>query len=66
MTKQEFLQHLKIFVQTLKEEISTNDEWTVRGFFEEFLSPKTQKHFYHIGAKEINRNSITEAVLINY
>lgn len=36
MTKQEFLQHLKIFVQTLKEEISTNDEWTVRGFIDIF------------------------------
>lgn len=26
----------------------------------------TQEHFYHVGAKEINRNSIIEAVLMNY
>jgi len=26
----------------------------------------TQSHFYFVGAKEINRNSITEALLINY
>lgn len=26
----------------------------------------TQEHFYHVGAKEINRNSIVEAVLMNY
>ena len=24
------------------------------------------EHFYHVGAKEINRHSITEALLINY
>ncbi len=26
----------------------------------------TQEHFYHIGAKEKNRNSVVEALLINY
>lgn len=26
----------------------------------------TQEHFYHVGAKEINRNSVVEAVLMNY
>lgn len=31
-----------------------------------FCYKETQEHFYHIGAKEINRNSIIEAVLMNY
>ena len=26
----------------------------------------TMEHFYHIGAKEKNRNPITEALLLNY
>lgn len=26
----------------------------------------TQEHFYHVGAKEINRNSVVEALLTNY
>ncbi len=26
----------------------------------------TKKHFYHVGAKEINRNSIIEAIVLNY
>jgi len=26
----------------------------------------TQKHFYHVGAKEVNRNSVIEALLTNY
>lgn len=26
----------------------------------------TQEHFYHVGAKEINRNAMTEALLMNY
>ena len=31
-----------------------------------FCDIKTKEHFYHIGAKEINRNSVTEALLMNY
>lgn len=31
-----------------------------------FCDKKTKEHFYHIGAKEINRNSVTEALLMNY
>lgn len=31
-----------------------------------FCNKKTKEHFYHIGAKEINRNSVTEAILMNY
>lgn len=34
--KQDFLKKLKIFVGTLKEKISQNDEWTVRGFIDIF------------------------------
>ena len=26
----------------------------------------TQEHFYHVGAKEENRNPVIEALLINY
>ena len=26
----------------------------------------TQKHFYHVGAKETNRNPVVEALLTNY
>lgn len=36
-----------------------NDIW-------QFCRKRTQEHFYHVGAKEINRNSIIEAVLMNY
>lgn len=32
----------------------------------QFCRKVTQEHFYHVGAKEINRNSIKEAVLMNY
>ncbi|MBQ4404745.1 MAG: Dam family site-specific DNA-(adenine-N6)-methyltransferase [Selenomonadaceae bacterium] len=31
-----------------------------------FCRTEMQEHFYHVGAKEINRNSIVEAVLMNY
>lgn len=31
-----------------------------------FCRKVTQEHFYHVGAKEINRNSMIEAVLTNY
>lgn len=31
-----------------------------------FCQKVTQEHFYHVGAKEINRNSMLEAVLMNY
>lgn len=31
-----------------------------------FCHKVTQEHFYHIGAKEINRNSVVEALLMNY
>lgn len=31
-----------------------------------FCDKKTKEHFYHIGAKEINRNSVMEALLMNY
>ena len=31
-----------------------------------FCRSVTQEHFYHVGAKEINRNSMIEAVLMNY
>lgn len=31
-----------------------------------FCDKKTKEHFYHIGAKEANRNSVTEALLMNY
>ena len=31
-----------------------------------FCHKEEQEHFYHVGAKEINRNSIVEAVLMNY
>ena len=31
-----------------------------------FCQRVTQEHFYHVGAKEINRNSMIEAVLTNY
>ena len=31
-----------------------------------FCDKKTKEHFYHIGAKEKNRNSVTEALLMNY
>ena len=31
-----------------------------------FCRKARQEHFYHVGAKEINRNSIVEAVLMNY
>lgn len=26
----------------------------------------TREHFYHVGAKEKNRNAVTEALLMNY
>ena len=26
----------------------------------------TKEHFYHVGAKEKNRNAVTEALLMNY
>ena len=26
----------------------------------------TQEHFYHVGAREENRNAMTEALLMNY
>lgn len=26
----------------------------------------TQEHFYHVGAKEVNRNAMTEALVLNY
>ena len=26
----------------------------------------TRKHFYHVGPKEANRNSMTEALILNY
>ena len=32
----------------------------------QFCRQVTQEHFYYVGAKEINRNSIIEAVLMNY
>ena len=31
-----------------------------------FCDKITQEHFYYVGAKEINRHSITEAILINH
>ena len=31
-----------------------------------FCHKFTQEHFYYVGAKEINRNSITEAILMNF
>ena len=31
-----------------------------------FCNKKTKEHFYHIGAKETNRNSVIEALLMNY
>lgn len=31
-----------------------------------FCRKITREHFYHVGAKEINRNSIVEAILMNY
>ena len=31
-----------------------------------FCRKVTQEHFYHVGGKEINRNSMLEAVLMNY
>ncbi len=31
-----------------------------------FCDKKTKEHFYHIGAKEENRNSVIEALLMNY
>lgn len=31
-----------------------------------FCRKVTQEHFYHVGAKETNRNSMIEAVLMNY
>lgn len=31
-----------------------------------FCNKRTKEHFYHIGAKEANRNSVTEALLMNY
>lgn len=31
-----------------------------------FCRKVMQEHFYHVGAKEINRNSVVEAVLMNY
>ncbi|MBQ6757777.1 MAG: Dam family site-specific DNA-(adenine-N6)-methyltransferase [Selenomonadaceae bacterium] len=31
-----------------------------------FCHKEVQGHFYHVGAKKINRNSIVEAVLMNY
>ena len=36
LTKQDFLQELKIFVERLSEKISTNDEWTMRGVIDIF------------------------------
>ncbi|MBR4151874.1 MAG: hypothetical protein IKT98_02820 [Selenomonadaceae bacterium] len=36
LTKQDFLQELKIFVETLTEKISSNDEWTMRGVIDIF------------------------------
>lgn len=36
LTKQDFLQELKIFVETLAEKISSNDEWTMRGVIDIF------------------------------
>ena len=36
LTKQDFLQELKIFVQTLPEKISLNSEWTMRGVIDIF------------------------------
>lgn len=32
----------------------------------DFCHKITQEHFYYVGAKEINRNSVTEALLTNY
>ena len=31
-----------------------------------FCNKINQEHFYHIGAKENNRHSMTEAILTNY
>ena len=31
-----------------------------------FCNKKTKEHFYHIGAKEENRNAVIEALLMNY
>ena len=31
-----------------------------------FCNKLTQEHFYHIGGKEVNRHSITEAILMNF
>lgn len=31
-----------------------------------FCNKVTQEHFYHVGAKKINRNSMIEALLMNY
>ena len=31
-----------------------------------FCNKLTQEHFYHVGAKENNRNAMTEALLTNY
>lgn len=32
----------------------------------DFCNKVTQEHFYHVGAKEKNRNPMTEALLTNY
>lgn len=32
----------------------------------DFCSKVTREHFYHVGAKESNRNPVTEALLMNY
>lgn len=31
-----------------------------------FCNKITKEHFYHIGAKEVNRNAVMEALLTNY
>ncbi len=31
-----------------------------------FCNKQTKEHFYHVGAKEANRNSMVEALLSNY
>lgn len=46
-----------------------NNKYRNNGYIEQYWAEChkiNKEHFYHIGAKESNRNSITEALLMNY
>lgn len=56
--------HAKFIVSTWDHTYFRKNEYL--DSFWDFCYKVTQEHFYHVGAKETNRHSVMEAILMNY